>query len=558
MTTISILKRFVFAFALVAIASCDSEYNELGSDIIEDDIHHDNITRLVSEVVAYDRATGAVQSNNLPQNSLGVYDNAVFGKTISHFVTQLELARENPQLHSPTIDSVYLHIPYSSTLTATDGATGASTYTLNNVYGNADAKMRLSVYRSNYFLRSVDPAAGTAQQYFSNQKGMIEGNLGPKLNTSADLNQNEQFSFSAAEVVRRYGQDGSKIAERLKPGIFMNFDKDYFFTQLFGTQADGKLLNNNVFKEYFRGLYFKIEQTGPEGAMLYPNFSEGKIVVIYHDSRLDVFGNEVRDAENNIIRDRKVININLAGNTVNFFDKTYNTDIFNALQPAANDMITGNDRIYVNGGEGALAAIKLNQGDLDALMPVNNDGKRVLINEANLSFYIDRSATGMGSTDSPRDKEPLRVYLYDLENNIPLYDYSADASTNSSNASLNKTVYSGIRQTTADGRSLYKIRITNHINNIITKDSTNVPLGLVVTENINLVGNAAINNNFEFIAANGTLKPAKRMPVSSVISPVGTVLYGNNIQPVNPDDVTNPKSAYNQRLKLEIYYTKPD
>ena len=36
----------------------------------------------------------------------------------------------------------------------------------------------------------------------------------------------------------------------------------------------------------------------------------------------------------------------------------------------------------------------------------------------------------------------------------------------------------------------------------------------------------------------------------STANPLGTVLYGSNIPAGDPD--------YNKRLKLEIYYTKPD
>jgi hypothetical protein len=49
-----------------------------------------------------------------------------------------------------------------------------------------------------------------------------------------------------------------------------------------------------------------------------------------------------------------------------------------------------------------------------------------LINEANLVFHVDASA--MGSA-----QEPNRIYVYDLNNSRPIFDYAIDgtAGTNS-------------------------------------------------------------------------------------------------------------------------------
>lgn len=86
------------------------------------------------------------------------------------------------------------------------------------------------------------------------------------------------------------------------------------------------------------------------------------------------------------------------------------------------------------------------------------------------------------------------------------------------------------------------MRITNHINNIINNDSTNVKLGLVVTENINVVSNATLKTPFTTSETE-----VEKLPVSSVTYPFGTVLYGSSSNV--PED---------KRLKLEIFYTKPN
>ena len=79
----------------------------------------------------------------------------------------------------------------------------------------------------------------------------------------------------------------------------------------------------------------------------------------------------------------------------------------------------------------------------------------------------------------------------------------------------------------------YKIRITEHINNIIVRDSTNARLGLTLTPNINIVGlREAIGSDMQGID----------YPVAATVSPLGTVLYGSNV----------PNEFEDKKLKLEI------
>ncbi|MFM2009831.1 MAG: hypothetical protein RLZZ479_221, partial [Bacteroidota bacterium] len=85
----------------------------------------------------------------------------------------------------------------------------------------------------------------------------------------------------------------------------------------------------------------------------------------------------------------------------------------------------------------------------------------------------------------------------------------------------------------------YKIRITNQIRNLVKyADSTNVKLGLVVTENIGETGFSKLKTPNSF---------TKKLPKASVMNPLGTVLYGSH-----------PSVPVDKRVKLQIYYTKPN
>jgi len=96
--------------------------------------------------------------------------------------------------------------------------------------------------------------------------------------------------------------------------------------------------------------------------------------------------------------------------------------------------------------------------------------------------------------------------------------------------------YDGIIQKSSDGKGeKYTIRITEHINDILIRDTNNSPLGLTLTPNIEFIG---IN---EAMLTDGN---ATDVAVSQTLSPLGTVLFGS--LPENGD----------KRLKLEIFYSE--
>jgi hypothetical protein len=92
-----------------------------------------------------------------------------------------------------------------------------------------------------------------------------------------------------------------------------------------------------------------------------------------------------------------------------------------------------------------------------------------LINEAN--FHVDGDALTNGFVAN-------RIYLYDFQNNRPIFDYVTDASVGS-NSKNGKTSFGGILTKDNAGNETYKLRITNQIRVLIqNKDSTNIRLSL--------------------------------------------------------------------------------
>jgi hypothetical protein len=522
MPTSSFFKRILFVVSVLFLYSCDKEYNAIGADLLGE--NHFDFLQYTSDVVAHNQKIGPVDATNLSINALGIYNDPAFGKTTAHFATQLNLAALAPTIGAnAVVDSVYLSVPYFSTLKTTN-TDGSHVYELDSIYGG-QAPIKLSVFESNYFMRDLDPDSNftETQSFYTDQTAIFENaKLGSRLNNASSPSQNDAFFFDSKEIVQKVtAADGKVSLARSVPAMRLKLDNSYFATKILNAPAS-KLVTNDVFKDYFRGLYFKIETvSGSEGSMAMMNFKSGKITISYTE---DLVTNGVTT------RVPKTLDINLNGNSVNLLDQT---NVNAAYANAVNNPNTslGDTNLYVKGGEGAMTVIDLfkTPGELDLIR-----SKGWLINEANLVFHID--AAKMATSN-----EPNRVYLYDLTNNRPVVDYFLDA-TNATDPKKSKYVFSGIinKEAVTNGRGqTYKIRITNQIRNLVKyADSTNVKLGLVVTENIG-------ESNFSKLKTANNF--TSKMPKASVMNPLGTVLYGSH-----------PSVPADKRVKLQIYYTKPN
>ena len=554
MSTIYLVKRFFLALTIVFFVSCDTDFTEIGANVVDGDIHN-SLIKLEAPITAYDKATGAVQSNNLAVNTLGVYNNPVFGKTKATYVTQVQLASANinPTFVSPELDSVWVYIPYSSVLTAAATTTSTAKYTLNGVYGDTlNNSFKLDIKRNNFYLRDSDASSGgtAGQKYYSNDYDLVRSAAGASVLENGAIGD---FKYSASVIKRRStytptGGTETAATETFAPGIFLPLKKEVFQDLIFAAANRSNLLNNAVFTNYFRGLYFDVEQNGDQSIMGTPDFTKGVITMKYRDSVITTTSRtEVR----------KTLTLNLTGNRVNFFENTYNGVFTSAVATSNTD--DGDDRLYLKGGEGSLAFLDIANSTIQSLKDITATGERVLINEANLVFYVDqdkmRPVQDLYVANNARVEEPIRIFLYDVNNKRPVYDYYTDGTTVTANTKYSKYVHGGLLERSSDGRGTqYKIRITDHINNLVNKDSTNVKLGLVVTEDINTITSAALKITTPWQEPwNSGVPPVvnvSTLPTASVMHEFGTVLYGNNLPVGDPN--------YDKRLRLEIFYTKPE
>lgn len=530
MNKFPVFKSLLVAFGFILVLSCDKDFNEVGANLVGDDSfvfeRSDDFT-----VKCFNQFDEVVQTDNLPINSLGVYEHDSFGTSISSFVTQLEIPSTNGVLNTPMpteaiIDEVILSVPYFSKLNS--GSTDA--YTLDSISGNG--KIKLSIYETTKFLESLEGNSIENKKYYSDQlndfSSLVAGNV---LNDSQTLSENSEFIFSNTQqtevVLEQVTNNGvTTTAEKtnaVSPRMKLKLNKTHFQNKLVGTIPASKMISNSVFKEYFRGLLFKVEQFENEKSLAQLDFSKGRIIIYYKLLETDAV--------------RKIFTLNLAGNRVNFYKNSYTATGL----PTSSSPTEATNNLYLKGGAGFHSYIDLfgtanAQGEVERIDGVKAKldeikANKWIINEANIVFT---------ATDNKTHKErPNRLYLFDAKNKRPLIDYLTDPSASASKPKYNKITHSGIKYL-ENGLTKYKIRITNHIKNIVNKDSTIVRLGLVITEDINNVRN-------QFIKSVASDKYYNRIPTSSVINPLGTILYGS--------DTSIEES---KRVKLEIFYTKPN
>ena len=542
MKTLNALPKITaILFFIIAIASCDEDFNTIGVDIIGDD---DLLTQsyVSNNIISYSRILDPVQTNIEPVHKLGIYNDHVFGKSTTNYITQLLMVETDPIFgdtlgQSINFESAILYIPFfSESSVEGEGDDEETVYTLDSVYGNSPIK--ISMFESNFFLRDRDPDSNfqDPQLYYSNQGPEFEGFLGELLIEIEDfVPSDEGFIITNTEI----DDDGEETIDTtyVAPGIRVELPLEFFQEKIFNKEGEQVLASNNNFKEFFRGLYFKVESLSEEGSMFIFNPENASISLNYDFERTE------EDSEGNMVTetiDESYI-LEFGGVNLNTYINEIPQNIISEIENP--DIINGEENLYLRGGEGILTVINIFSGvdEDDNGVSDELDSLRIrepLINEANLKFYVDQDKIDGGST------EPERIIIYDLKNYTVLADYFID--TTSGNVAVDAiTIHLGrLERGSDDLGDYYNIRLTNHVSNLINKDSTNIPLGLIATNNVLLSG-------FQYIDSItnppvGELPRIRKIPRSSVISPEGTVLFGNNTSNVD------------KRLKLQIQFLDPN
>lgn len=562
--TIKALKySAVFLGFISFFLACDKDFTILESDVLGKDNANFNTDSEFLQITAYNKKLSSLQINRLSSNLLGVFNDPAFGVTTASFVAQLTPSSTSPDFGDNTvIDSVVLRIPYHYR-TITD-----STYTINDsLYGNSPIK--LSIYKNNYFLRDFDPNSTLeqAQNYYSKADGSVNltDNFASNGTTLINFDDHKSdliysnASFTPSDKrIKLYTFDAAgavSATNYLTPGLRAKLDTNFWKQTIIDKEGDAVLSNVNNFTNYFRGLYFKAEAIGGDGNMILLNIpSTSANITIYYSKDSTVATERVQST----------YVLNFTGNILNTFINNFNTNYKTALQNI--NTTAGDQKLYLKGAEGSMAVVDLFSGVKD-YTNANNvtttvsaldyflktyrrtdaNGNYVkdaltgdyllkrLINDVQLTVFEDESIATGGNVDYHKYD---RIYAYDIENNTSIVDYLVDPTGNTATPYFSKYSHLGLRTTDeVTGLSKYKIRLTEHLNNILIKDSTNTKIGLVLSTNVNGTSNAKILNGTDGVTG---------VPAGSVITSKGTMLHGSN-----------SNVSENKKLKLEVYYTAP-
>lgn len=510
-------KLLVILGIVIAVASCEEDLNTIGANIIGDENFKSEFTDSLS-VIAYSRKLLPVQTNALPVFQMGVYNDPVFGKSTVNFLTQVIMDESGPDFGvRPRIDSVVLYMPFFSEQVVENDV--VVSYDLDSVYGNKP--INIKIFESNYFLRDFDPNSGfeELQNYYANQGQVFEGFLGELVHTIEDFVPSDE-AFKINDTIS------------LIPGLRAKLPTEFFRKKIISKAGSIELLNNNNFRDYFRGLYFQVESFTNDGNLFIMDLENSSLKIYYtfQTTPVSIATTPVNDT---VQRFDGEFGMSFNAISVNTYKNELTPSIAQDL--LSNNITEGEETLYVRGGDGIISVVELfgpdldNNGVADELEDLREKGW--IINEANLIFYVDKNKVVGGS------KEPERLIIYDIKNSLLLADYTMDITANLAPVDALNVHLGRLVRGSDDNGDYYKLRITNHVSNVINKDSTNVPLGVLVSQNV-------LETDFQDLE-NIQAPGIEQIPAASIVSPEGTVLYGNN-------------TTSNRRLKLQIYYTEPE
>jgi hypothetical protein len=415
-----------------------------------------------------------------------------------------------------------------------------SIYVNNSTYDiDKETSFNLKVERSTFFLRDLDPDTNfqEAQEYYSTQQ-FSPSFVSDVLYEGEVTISNEQILVQQDDDPETEEIDESEVSIRIEPGIRVPLNKAFFQQNILNKEGGSELVSQANFNDFLRGVHISTSSISDD-VMILLDMKAATITVTYdydivnlNETTDDVSDDEIEQVEGEFVLSmlRLVSNGSLTGNVVNTFSNDqYPAEISSAMNTGENA-----SKIYLKGGAGTLTEIKLfaEDGEDGQEFIDQIKAKNWIINEANLVFYVDRNTLdNVGGII-----EPPRLYLYNAENKAPLINVNTEFSEDRTLFGLFQNYDGIIKKSSDDKGEKYTVRITDHINNLVIRDSTNATLGLTITPDIEFIGvNNAMFNDGEM-----------EIPVAATLSPLGTILYGSQVDEADLD----------KKLKLEIFYTE--
>ena len=422
-----------------------------------------------------------------------------------------------------------------SDLTDTDNSSYDSenkVYSVDSIYGNKNTQFNFKVTELTYFFNDLDPDNNfeSIKPYYSQRDYYEEGFVGRVLaDYPYQLDFNEiRYNYKEDDPETESVDETELVETRLTPRIRIPLDNSFFQEKILDMESTEALENANNFHNHIKSINFRISNLNEEIYMLL-NMTGASIKVKYNFDFVNDNGTQNVLTDDSIEEGERILELPIGGVKINHFK---NNNI------SENTLSSG--KIYLKGGLGTRSIINLfdKEGDSQVIEDLRKKNN-ILINEANLIFYVDPLFTQNWNSESLIAE---RVYVYKTTDNLPLTDYFTDPTSSETDPTQNKILHGGKLEYKDDKPFRYKINITEHVSDLINLNdgayAENIPLSLVVTSDV------AFIRSRKAILKNGSDKIM--VPEGTIYTPLGTVILNE----------TPPEGLSERRLILELKYTE--
>ena len=525
--TSKVVKNLKYAlsllFVLSAIISCEKEIEDIGVGLIDNDLFASNsvFSNVTVESINIEKASNYIEtnsSNSFVRHLLGVYNDAEFGQLKASVAAQITLPKtgdsytglfENDvdDLESNTlIDSVLISIPYTTqfdSILEVDGQPDELVYNSENIIGNKKDEFKLEVFELETYFNSLDPNDPSQSAVYYTDKVYQKGVS--LFSDNFQLNENDTLF-----QINRYKSDGitvdyTQVIDSVAKGDTSRFlriplNKE-IIKSIFIDNADGSSNFDSFesFSRYFRGFYFEATPINNDSHLINLNLKNAKMSIYYslddkEEEGEDLDGDD--ETGESVVRTRHISDFLFTSFITNVYERDY-----------SNSKNSGTDKIYIQGASGEQATVELfTDNDLE-----NFQDENLLLTEANLTFYVDQSASS--------DIVPSKLIIYNYDDGEHLIDMYTEGFS----------AVGGDLEYDEDGNPLkYVFKVTDYISELF-KDSEyeQVKFGIKVynTSTDTPISFGESINDYSW-------------------TPKGVVLYGSD------------ESAGENRVKLELKYTE--
>jgi hypothetical protein len=253
MTKINSILSLVLLGLLISLIACKKTNTTLGTEVYDEDLLLDARGVDTFSIVAYSELIDTTVTANARLALLGAYNDPIFGKVSAGFFTQVRLAANNPSfgdLDEIIVDSVVLAMEFRDQY-------GPGNYQQDfAVYRLTENLSSDSLYRNNSFTAIGESlmAEGFSSFTPNNRKPFIQGN------------------------------------DTLPPQLRLRL-KNSLGHEIINSSAQGQMLNNTVFLEFFKGLYVCTENANisPNSGAVYGLDlldTDSKMIIYYRQGEI--------------------------------------------------------------------------------------------------------------------------------------------------------------------------------------------------------------------------------------------------------------------------------